>query len=53
MAWSHDMTMLLDDDLLAQFVMPDERLTHLVTMLLPDQGAALDVSEEKGDGAGR
>ena len=52
-AWPHDMPIVLGDDLLDQRIMPHERLAHRIAVLLPERGAALDVGEEEGDGAGR
>jgi hypothetical protein len=52
-AWSHHLAMMLRNNLLGEGIVPHERLAHGVAVLLPESGAAFNIGEEEGDGAGR
>jgi hypothetical protein len=45
------MSTVLRDNLLDKGIMPHERMTHCISLLLPQGGAALGSAEEEGDGA--
>jgi hypothetical protein len=48
-----DVTVVRDDGRAEQRVVAGEGIPHRGGLLFPEAGAALDVGEEKGDGAGR
>jgi hypothetical protein len=52
-ARAHEETTVPLDVLLYEDIMARQRLAHGVGVLLPQQGATLDVGEEEGDGPGR
>src|SRR6476659_4525710 len=43
-AWPHHLPMVVGDDLLDEHIVPYRCLAHGIRMLLPERGAALDVS---------